>query len=128
MAKVLVVDDDQSVREVLVQTLQDAGFEADAEAGGRRALTALCRATAQDEPYDAMVLDIIMPGVDGWQVLEAIRSNPLWQDMPVLVISGLVNGAGEVARVSDYDSFFVEKSGNFVDVIKTALGRLVNAA
>lgn len=128
MSRVLVVDDDVSIREVLVQALEDAEFEADAVEGGRSALKALCAATAEDNPYDAMVLDIIMPDVDGWKVLEAVKHNPLWRQMPVVVISGHANGTGDVARVSSYDGFFVEKSGNFVEVIKSALGRILQAA
>jgi CheY-like chemotaxis protein len=128
MSRVLVVDDDEAVREVLVQALEDADFEADAVESGRAALKTLCAASAEDRPYDAMVLDIIMPDLDGWDVLEAVKHNPLWSEMPVVVISGQSNGAGDVARVSSYDGFFVEKSGNFVDVVKTALGRLLRAA
>ena len=128
MSRVLVVDDDPAVRELLVQSLQDAGLDADAVDSGRQALEALCRATAADRPYAAMVLDIIMPDVDGWQVLEATKSNPLWRDMAVLVVTGHANGTDDVARVSDYDGFYVEKSGNFLEVISAALGRLLNAA
>ncbi len=128
MARVLVVDDECAVREVLLQSLEDAGFEAKAVGGGREALRELCRATADDEPYDAMVLDIIMPEIDGWQVLEAVNNNPLWDHMPVVVISGQANGTGDVARVCDFGGFFVEKRGNFVEVISAALGRLLPAA
>ena len=128
MARVLVVDDDSGVREIVGQALQDAHFEPTTVDSGRNAIKELCRATAADEPYDAMVIDIIMPDIDGWQVLEAVKSNPLWKRMPVVVISGHANGTGDVARVSDFDGFFVEKRGNFVDVISTALGRLLQAA
>lgn len=128
MSRVLVVDDDQSIREVLVQALEDAGLETDAAESGRSALKALCAATAEGHSYDAMVLDIIMPDVDGWQVLEAVKHNPLWREMPVVVISGYANGSGDVARVSRYDGFFVEKTGDFVEVIKSALWRLLQAA
>lgn len=128
MARVLVVDDDLTVRELLSQTLEDAGLRVDCAAGGRAALLAMCRATAEGEPYDAMVLDIIMPDVNGWRVLEALKSNPLWVDMPIVVVSGYVNGSDDVARISRYDGFFVEKTGNFLEVITSALGRLVHAA
>ena len=128
MSRVLVVDDEAAVREVLVQALEDAQFETHAVESGREALKELCAASAEDNPYDAMVLDIIMPDIDGWDVLEAVKHNPLWREMPVVVVSGHSSGAGDVARVSSYDGFFVEKSGNFVEVIKTALGRLLQAA
>lgn len=130
MARILVVDDDRAVREVLVQALEDSDsdFEVTSVESGRSALKELCRATAEDQPYDAMVLDIIMPDIDGWQVLEAVKSNALWKHIPVVVISGQSNGSGDVARVSDFDGFFVEKRGNFVEVISAALGRLLQAA
>ncbi|MGD9498426.1 MAG: response regulator [Armatimonadota bacterium] len=128
MARVLIVDDDPVMQELLRQKLEEAGLEGDSVGGGREALEALCRATAADEPYSAMVLDLIMPFVSGWQVLEAIRGNPLWSDMPVVVISGYANGTGDLARVSDYGCFFVEKQGNFLDMVCAALGRLVHAA
>ncbi|MFW5866358.1 MAG: response regulator [Armatimonadota bacterium] len=128
MSRVLVVDDDQSIREVLVHSLEDAEFDTHAVASGREALKALCAASAEDSPYDAMILDIVMPDVDGWDVLEAVKANPLWREMPIVVVSGHVNGASDVARVSSYDGFFVEKSGNFVEIIKSALGRILQAA
>ena len=128
MARVLVVDDDVTMRELLCQTLEDAGLETDAAESGHAALKALCRATAEGEAYDAMVLDIIMPDINGWRVLEAIKSNPLWEDLPVVVVSGYVKDAHDVARVSEFDGFFVEKTGNFLDVIRSALGRIVQAA
>jgi len=128
VSRVLVVDDDEAIREVLVQSLEDAQFETDAVGNGRGALKALCAASAEDRPYDAMVLDIIMPDVDGWDVLEAVKHNPLWREMPVVVVSGHTNGASDVARVSSYDGFFVEKSGNFVEIIRSALGRILQAA
>jgi len=126
--RVLVVDDDPSVRELLVRGLEDAGHETQTAGGGREALRKLCRATAEDEPFDAMVLDIIMPEISGWDVLEAVRANPLWREMPVVVISGFANKPEDMARVLDYDGFFVEKSGNWLEVLNSALGRLVDAA
>jgi len=128
MARVLVVDDDVTMRELLCQTLEDAGLETEAAESGRAALKALCRAAVEGEEYDAMVLDIIMPDINGWRVLEAVKSNPLWQDLPVIVISGYVKDAHDVARVSEFDGFFVEKTGNFLEVIRSALGRIVQAA
>ncbi len=128
MASVLVVDDDVTMRELLSQTLEDAGFEVEAAASGRAALEALCRATAGGKFYDAIVLDIIMPEINGWRVLEAIKSNPLWEDLPVVVVSGYVKDAHDVARVSEFDGFFVEKTGNFLEVISSALGRILHAA
>lgn len=128
MARVLVVDDDSGVRDVLRLTLEAEGIDVEAVSGGRAALHALARATAENWMYDAMVLDIIMPGIDGWQVLEATRANPLWREMPVVVISGVTKSPTDIVRVSDYDCMFVEKQGNFTVAVKSVLSRLVEAA
>jgi len=113
---------------VLRLTLEAEGIDVEAVSGGRAALHALARATAENWMYDAMVLDIIMPGIDGWQVLEATRANPLWREMPVVVISGVTKSPTDIVRVSDYDCMFVEKQGNFTVAVKSVLSRLVEAA
>lgn len=127
MPRVLIVDDDAPMREVISTALEAEGIETVCAAGGRAALAQLCRATAEADSYDAIVLDICMPGIDGWQVLEAVKSNPLWKDMTVIVMSGYANGTEEIARVCRYDAMYVEKNGNFLDVVRVALGRLVSA-
>ena len=128
MTRVLIADDDWGVRDTLTMMLEAEGIEVDAVSSGRAALQALSHATAENWMYDAMVLDIIMPGIDGWQVLEAVKANPLWRDMPVVVISGVAKSPADIVRISDYDSMFVEKEGNFLNAIKAVLGRLTDAA
>ena len=128
MPRVLVVDDQAPLREVLSMALETDGIEVVPAAGGEAALTELCRATAEADGYDAMVLDICMPDIDGWQVLEAVKSNPLWKDMTVIVVSGYANGAEEIARVCRYDGVYVEKNGSFLHVVRATLNRLVHAA
>jgi len=128
MARVLVVDDDPGVRQTLALALRDGNVEVEAVRNGREALVALSKATAQGKMYDAMVLDILMPGIDGWQVLEAVKSNPLWHGLPVIVLSGVANSAADLVRMSDYDSVFVAKDGNFLSAVRTVLIRLLDAA
>ena len=128
MPKVMLVDDDRGMREVLAEALRREGMEVAPLSGGRAALQELCRASAEGDSYDAMILDIVMPDIDGWQVLEAVKSNPLWRDLPVIVVTGCANGSGDIARVSRCDGVFVEKNGDFFSVIRAALGRLIGAA
>jgi len=128
VARVLIADDDWGVRDMLTLALEGEGIEVDAVGSGREVLKALSRATVEDWMYDAMVLDIIMPGIDGWQVLEAIKANPLWSEVPVVVVSGVARTPTDIVRVSDYDSMFVEKQGNFLAAIRAVLGRLMDAA
>jgi two-component system response regulator MtrA len=67
--RVLVVEDDPSLREVVVVILERAGFDVAVEADGGRAL-----ARVADERFDLLVLDVLLPGVDGFEVCRAVRA------------------------------------------------------
>ncbi|MBV8035340.1 PAS domain S-box protein [Roseateles sp.] len=92
---VLVVDDEASARELMCAALQAAGVEAVAEAGGAQALRRL--ATLQPA---AIVLDLMMPGVDGFQVLHELRSEPRWAELPVIVWTALALDVEEIEALA----------------------------
>ena len=81
---VLVVDDDDTLRQFTAGFLADAGFAVAQAADGGAALQAIGR----DQP-DALVLDLEMPRLDGLQVLESVRSDPRYAPMAILVLSGV---------------------------------------
>ena len=80
----LVVDDNEENRDVLARRLQKQGHWAVTASGGREALEALA-----DQPFDLVLLDIMMPDMDGYQVLSRIKSDPKTQRLPVIMISAL---------------------------------------
>jgi DNA-binding response OmpR family regulator len=80
MERILVVDDDPEVRELLRRTLQDNGFEVLEAADGQRALDAHAV-----EAVDLIVLDLTLPAVDGLEVLSRVRSK---SDLPVILLTG----------------------------------------
>ncbi|MBM3501995.1 MAG: response regulator [Armatimonadetes bacterium] len=120
----MVVDDDPTMLTLMHRVLEDAGFEATTVNGGRAALKELCRATLNGGLYDAILLDIAMPDINGWRVLDAVKSNPLWADMRVIVVSGFVQSPQALMRVARYDGVFVEKSADFDRTVVNVLGRL----
>jgi two-component system, sensor histidine kinase and response regulator len=73
--KVLVVDDNQRVREVLGRYLESWGYKPDAEPGGAEALEALRRGVKEGAPYAACLIDLVMPGMDGWQLASEINAD-----------------------------------------------------
>lgn len=81
-ARVLVVDDDSNNRDVLEQELELLGCEPVSAAGGREALALLAEVSV-----DLVLLDIMMPDLDGFAVLERIRSNPDLRHLSVIMIS-----------------------------------------
>lgn len=78
--RVLVVDDDASIRLVVRTAFDDA--EVLEAADGREALALLER-----EPVDVVLLDVMMPGVDGYSVLEALRASDFHALVPVLLVT-----------------------------------------
>lgn len=125
MARVLVVDDEASVCHLIGETLRDMGIEPDEAYDGEQAIRKLCQATIEGRLYDAVVLDIVMPVMDGWEVLHAIKNNPLWRDMRVVVLTGKATAPSDIIRVIDYDGVFVEKKGSFANMIEEIMGRIL---
>jgi signal transduction histidine kinase/DNA-binding response OmpR family regulator/CHASE3 domain sensor protein len=84
--QVLVVDDDPEVRYILQRYLEDAGFRVLLAASGAEGLR-----MARDFQPRAITLDIMMPGMDGWEVLRALKADPAIADIPVVICSILDN-------------------------------------
>jgi sigma-B regulation protein RsbU (phosphoserine phosphatase) len=80
--KVLIVDDSVDNRRLLVRTLQKSGFELAEAANGKEALSR----TREFYP-DLILLDIMMPELDGYQVCETLKSDPDTADIPVIFLS-----------------------------------------
>ncbi|MBM3217589.1 MAG: response regulator [Candidatus Rokubacteria bacterium] len=90
-ARVLVVDDDEPKRDLLSRRLQQQGHTVDEAADGEQALSILTQ-----RPYDLVLLDIVMPKLDGYGVLARMRADDRLRHVPVIVISSL----GEVEAIT----------------------------
>jgi CheY-like chemotaxis protein len=80
--RILIVDDDHDIRESLAEVLAEVGFQVTTVANGQEALAELER-----EPVTAVLLDLMMPVMDGWQFREEQRRRPALARTPVIVIS-----------------------------------------
>ncbi|WP_051631243.1 adenylate/guanylate cyclase domain-containing protein [Afifella pfennigii] len=92
VGRVLVVDDNQSNRDLLSRRLRQDGHEVTSVASGMEALAVL-----QDEAFDLILLDLLMPGMNGLDVLLRLKANERWYQIPVIVVSGL-NETGAVLK------------------------------
>ena len=81
---VLVVDDSEAIRVLLLELLSLIGYAADSAEDGAQGLEMLLA-----KPYDLVLSDIRMPRMDGYQMLEAIKTTPSLQHIPVVVVSAL---------------------------------------
>src|SRR5258707_933303 len=82
--RILLADDSPQIRECLAILLNDAGHETIQAANGREALEELER-----QPFDLLMLDLNMPGVDGWATLEQLAARH--PQLPVIVITAQAN-------------------------------------
>ena len=82
MAKLLVVDDHVPILWTLQTILSDVGYEVRAAASGQAALEAI-----QSDPPELIITDVVMPGMTGLKLVEAIRALPGYDKLPALVIS-----------------------------------------
>jgi CheY-like chemotaxis protein len=81
--RILYVDDDPILREFAVVNLATDRASVDTAADGRAALASIA-----GEPPDLVLLDLDMPEMDGFQVLESLRADPNFRDLPVIVVTG----------------------------------------
>jgi two-component system, NtrC family, nitrogen regulation response regulator NtrX len=111
MAKILIVDDEQSIRGTLAKILEDEGHRTALADSGEEGLAQFAR-----DEFDLIVLDLWLPGVDGMTVLERLRSAGA---PPVIVISGHgnIDTAVRATRLGAYD--FLEKPLSLERVILT---------
>lgn len=82
--KILIVEDDNFFQKFYTRKLQEIGYETEMASDGEEAMAKL-----QTFSPDIMLLDIIMPKKNGFQVLEEIKQNPAIQKIPVIVFSTL---------------------------------------
>lgn len=84
MGDVLVIDDDPAALELSARTLMKAGYRVHLANSGLEGMR-----MAQSQRPDVILLDVMMPGMDGWQVLHNLRSDAALSDVPVLMLSML---------------------------------------
>jgi DNA-binding NtrC family response regulator len=118
--RVLLVDDEPAVRDVLVLELEDLGFEVVAVDSGKRALAEVQRA-----PFDVVVTDYRMPGWDGLQTLLALKAHA--PALPVVVATGCPTHALEVAVLGAGAFACLRKPFRF-DELVSVLRRATKAA
>jgi signal transduction histidine kinase/DNA-binding response OmpR family regulator/HAMP domain-containing protein len=117
---VLIVEDDAAAREMMRQTIEKMNLPVAEAADGREALEWL---DAHPEPA-IILLDLMMPQVDGFGVLDALAANARWQDIPVIVLTAKQLSAAERERLSGHVRDVLAKGS----VSRSDIAAAVNAA
>jgi DNA-binding response OmpR family regulator len=89
--KVLVVDDDRSLTELLQMVLEDAGYQVTLAENGREAIV-----SAAKDPPDLVVLDVVMPEMDGWATSDHLLSHERTAKIPIIFLSARVQAEDQL--------------------------------
>jgi DNA-binding response OmpR family regulator len=84
MAKILIVEDDRFLRELIARKLRNEGYEVIEAIDGEEGLKRI-----KEEKPDLVLLDLILPGIDGFEVLESAKKEPEIAPIPVIILSNL---------------------------------------
>jgi CheY-like chemotaxis protein len=107
---ILVVDDEVAIVELLAELLNDEGYQVQATYDGRSALS-LLRTGLKPQ---VVITDIMMPGLDGWGLYHALRSELPLQDVGVVLMSA---GRSRPTQLSDPRATFVTKPFSVFDML-----------
>ncbi len=100
--RIMVADDDQDIRDLVVFKLTQAGYEVEAVGDGVAALAAI-----EADPPRLAILDVMMPGLSGIDVLRRVRANEATKDLDVILLTAR-------SRDSDVDAGFVTGASDYV--------------
>lgn len=120
MKKILVVDDEKSVVDVLTKKLQLEGYEVGVAYDGQEALNKIAK-----EKYDLILLDIIMPVLDGMSVLRRLKADEATKNIPIIVLTNLQDDEKISEVVIAGQSDYLIKSNYSLDDLMDAVKKKI---
>ncbi|KKQ18310.1 MAG: Response regulator receiver protein [Berkelbacteria bacterium GW2011_GWA1_36_9] len=114
ITKVLMVDDDKMLLDMYKERIQLAGFQVETSSNGEE-----CLAKIHHVKPDIVLLDIMMPKVNGYETLASIKSDPQTKDIPVIILSALVRDINKGRAIeAGADDYIIKSEVMPADVIK----------
>ena len=120
---VLIVDDDEEHRQLVRTILEAQGWVVREAANGRLALDALASALP-----DIVLLDLMMPEMDGFQVVATLQDNPAWRDVPIVVVTALDLSTEDRRRLSGGVEEILSKHADTSSELIARVGTLIAAS
>jgi CheY-like chemotaxis protein len=117
---ILLVDDDPRTLELLEETLRSAGYETQSVRSGTRALEVL-----SSKLVSAVLLDLLMPGMDGFQVIRHVRQEPTLKELPILVMTAKSLTPDELALLGRDTQALLQKNGSWQQQLLVEVGKVV---
>ena len=120
---ILLVDDDVKTLELLEETLRSVGYETQSVQTGARALEVL-----SSKLVGAVLLDLLMPGMDGFQVIRRIRERETLRDLPIFVMTGKNLSSEEIALISRETQALFSKNGDWRPQLLVEIDRVLKSS
>jgi len=118
--RLLVVDDDPHVVDLVRQLLEDEAYEIQSAPDGQEALEAISK-----QPPDVILLDLLMPRLDSLGVIEQLRQSPQHRNIPIVVLTAKILTGNEIAQLQQSVSKVIRKRGlereTLLQELRTAL-------
>jgi DNA-binding response OmpR family regulator len=111
MPRILIVDDDLAILRLLEVNFRMDGFEVDTAGHGEEALAAASNATP-----DVVILDLMMPGMDGHEIFDRLRAQPETAEVPIIFLSA----RGRDDALEGVQAVYVQKPFDTVELVETA--------
>jgi len=121
-SSILLVDDDPRALDLLEEALRSAGYEVQSVRSGARALEVLA-----NKVVGAILLDLLMPGMDGFQVIRHVRQEPALKDLPILVMTAKNLSREEIALLTRETQGLLQKDGSWKQQLIAEVGRVTRA-
>lgn len=118
--RVLVAEDEPNIVETLSFLLERAGFSVDVEANGRKALDRVL-----EEPPHVLVLDVMLPDMDGYEILRRLRADRRSSDIPVLMLTAKGQREDRDTALEYGANMFVTKpfaNAEIIDAVRSLAG------
>jgi len=97
MKQILLIEDDPFLIDIYTTKLKEAGFKIEVATDGEEGLRKLTASGPEEKKFDLLVLDIVLPQIDGWEILKKIKQDLKLKSLPVLILSNL-GQKGEVEK------------------------------
>jgi two-component system response regulator MprA len=111
--KALIVDDEENIIELIRLGLRYEGFQVETASDGEQGVT-----LAQRLSPDVVILDVMMPGIDGLEVLRRLRSNPTTRDIPILMLTAKDEVSDRILGLQTGADDYVTKPFDFYELLE----------
>jgi CheY-like chemotaxis protein len=119
--KILIIDDDKLIKELyrrISEQLGAVGIAASSILEAREKIK-------EESPFDLIILDLILPHSNGWEILEELKENPDTENIPVIITTGIALSGDEINKLELQSSAIVNKStfdvNEFTELLKDLL-------